>query len=66
MFNLISTAKAALIDVPSATTTLADIGTWSSSIFTDLLPYAKMVIGLVLAPLLVGLLISYLIKAFRH
>jgi len=51
-----------LATLPSSTTFLASIGDWSSSIFTDLLPFATLAVGVVLG---LGLL-SFVIVAFSR
>lgn len=51
-----------LATLPSATTTLAGIGEWSSPIFAELWPFGLMAMGVFLG----FFIIRYVIGLFRH
>jgi hypothetical protein len=55
-----------LFTLPAATSTLANVGAYSSSLFSDLLPLAELILGFALPALIVGALIVFIIRAFRH
>jgi len=51
-----------LATLPSATSTLAQVGAWSSPIFDELWPFGVFAIGVFLG----FFLIKYIIGLFRH
>lgn len=55
-----------LVTLPDATTTLANVGAYSSAIFSDLLPVAELILGFALPALIVGALIFFIIRAFQR
>lgn len=52
--------------LPSSTTFLADIGEWSSPIFSDLLPFGTFAIGVILGVALIGFIIAAVAGVFHR
>lgn len=55
-----------LFDAPDATTTLASIGLWSKPVFSDLLAFATIIIGLIIGGFLIRAIIQWTANAFHH
>lgn len=52
-----------LITLPDATTTLSGVGTYSTALFTDLLPFALMGVGLIVGGIAIAFLARKATKA---
>jgi hypothetical protein len=54
-----------LIELPSATGTIAMVGAYSNPWFAELLPIGLMLVGIIIAPLLIGFLIFAMLRAIN-
>lgn len=56
---------ATLFSVPSATSTLNDVGPWSGEIFSSLFPVIGIVAGLLIGGMLVGAVLSAIVRGAK-
>lgn len=58
-------AQASLITVPTSTTVLTDTGTWSSALFTDVLPIALIGAGLLVGGMVASFVLGKIVAGVK-
>lgn len=56
----------ALATLPSPAAMLTEIGSWSSPLFNDLLPFALLGAGFVVAGMLAGFILQFIISGLKQ